>query len=417
MKRKKVKCESCGFEISVNCIKNHKDTKTCIANQNGRTIKPSIIVTDDFKCIFCDRESTSKGSFVQHHIRCKLNPEMIVKPLRTEKWYEAMRRGKENGTATNQYLKARRLGLPDPTVSEEVRKKISDASKKREWTEESKKKLSESMLRAVEKNPESYTKNNVCGRVKKIDYNGISLKGSWELKTAQWLDSLNLKWTHEEGPFTYFWEGKNKSYFPDFFLEEHNVYLEVKGYKTERDEAKWCQFPHKLIIVDKDVIHSLESISLNDLIERKEFLKDVVKQYSDEEIIEAIKNSMNAYQVIQQLDLRYSHIQVITDIMEKYNIGFWIESPKEKKIKKVVEKQPKQIKIKLPKVITANSHSEETKSKISESAKGKHEGEKNSQFGKMWIHNLDEKISKSIKVDEFSQFEAEGWLKGRKMKF
>ena len=68
---------------------------------------------------------------------------------------------------------------------------------------------------------------------------------------------------------------------------------------------------------------------------------------------------------------------------------------------------------------TGKSHTSETKSKMQETHKlNKHQqGEKNSQFGTMWIHNLDEKISKRIKIDEFSQFEAEGWLKGRKMKF
>jgi len=62
-------------------------------------------------------------------------------------------------------------------------------------------------------------------------------------------------------------------------------------------------------------------------------------------------------------------------------------------------------------------HSEETKKKMSESAKGKHEGEKNSQFGTMWIYNIELKENKKIKKEEFSEYEIKGWLKGRKMKF
>lgn len=62
-------------------------------------------------------------------------------------------------------------------------------------------------------------------------------------------------------------------------------------------------------------------------------------------------------------------------------------------------------------------HSEETKKKIGE-ANSKHQsGEGNSQFGTMWIHSLTEKVSKKIKKDEFSDWEAKGWLKGRKMSF
>ena len=63
------------------------------------------------------------------------------------------------------------------------------------------------------------------------------------------------------------------------------------------------------------------------------------------------------------------------------------------------------------------THSEETKKQMSESHKGKHEGSKNSQFGTMWIHNLEEKLSKKIKKDELPEYENLGWLKGRKMNF
>jgi hypothetical protein len=58
-------------------------------------------------------------------------------------------------------------------------------------------------------------------------------------------------------------------------------------------------------------------------------------------------------------------------------------------------------------------HTDETKAKMSESHKGKHTGYKNSQFGTMWIHNLDLKESKKIKKDEFPEYESLGWLIGR----
>ena len=62
-------------------------------------------------------------------------------------------------------------------------------------------------------------------------------------------------------------------------------------------------------------------------------------------------------------------------------------------------------------------HSETSKKKIGE-ANSKHQsGEGNSQFGTMWIHSLTEKVSKKISKDEFSEWEAKGWLKGRKIKF
>jgi len=63
------------------------------------------------------------------------------------------------------------------------------------------------------------------------------------------------------------------------------------------------------------------------------------------------------------------------------------------------------------------THTDETKKKIGEANSKYQKGEGNSQFGTMWIHNLEEKLSKKIKKDEFSDWEAKGWLKGRKMKF
>lgn len=56
-------------------------------------------------------------------------------------------------------------------------------------------------------------------------------------------------------------------------------------------------------------------------------------------------------------------------------------------------------------------HSLETRNKISASSKGKQEGNKNSQFGTIWITNYLE--NKKIKKDAIIP---EGWIKGRKAK-
>jgi len=35
------------------------------------------------------------------------------------------------------------------------------------------------------------------------------------------------------------------------------IYIEVKGYQTPKDDAKWKQFPKKLLIVKKKEIENL----------------------------------------------------------------------------------------------------------------------------------------------------------------
>ncbi len=56
-------------------------------------------------------------------------------------------------------------------------------------------------------------------------------------------------------------------------------------------------------------------------------------------------------------------------------------------------------------------HSEETKEKMKLSQNGKQKGIKNSQFGTIWIHNLETNQSKKIKNNEVIP---KNWLKGRK---
>ena len=56
-------------------------------------------------------------------------------------------------------------------------------------------------------------------------------------------------------------------------------------------------------------------------------------------------------------------------------------------------------------------HSEETKISISLKQKENQKGEKNSQFGSIWIYK--EGTEKKIKNIQFPEFESNGWNKGR----
>lgn len=187
----------------------------------------------NLKCKFCERETNSSSSNKNHERRCRSNPNRIIEQLTAD--------GK---------------------------KRKSEAARKQnaaQWTTEFRKKHSKAMKKAVEKNPDSYSKNNVSGRVKIVEYKGHKLKGSWEVKTAKWLDSQSIKWKNEVNPQPYFWNNSWHLYFPDFWLEELDIYIEVKGYKTERDNAKWSQFKGTLLIVDSQIIDNLDDLTINDL--------------------------------------------------------------------------------------------------------------------------------------------------------
>ena len=66
------------------------------------------------------------------------------------------------------------------------------------------------------------------------------------------------------------------------------------------------------------------------------------------------------------------------------------------------------------KTFTGKKHSEESKQKMRKSAKGKHNGNKNSQYGMMWIYNSTLKENKKIPKDSPIP---KDWIKGRKIKF
>lgn len=86
------------------------------------------------------------------------------------------------------------------------------------------------------------------------------LQGSWEKRVAEHLDLKQYTWCKPRTSFTYTWNNNLHEYFPDFYIEELDAYIEVKGYKQDRDVAKWSQFPHKLIIIDKTNLNNLDQV-------------------------------------------------------------------------------------------------------------------------------------------------------------
>lgn len=109
------------------------------------------------------------------------------------------------------------------------------------------------MKDAVLRNIDSYTKKNVVGRVKNIDYNGTTLKGSWELVVAETLDHLHLTWTQPTTGIEYSYEDRTHLYFPDFYVPSLNVFIEVKGYERARDLAKWKAVPNLVVLKESAI--------------------------------------------------------------------------------------------------------------------------------------------------------------------
>jgi hypothetical protein len=99
---------------------------------------------------------------------------------------------------------------------------------------------------------------------KTVTYNGVKLSSRFEMIVAISLDENNIKWTRPS-PLKYIDPtGKQRNYFPDFYLPEYNVYLDPKndflinhvnpstGFK-DTDKISWADTYNKTrtIILDK----------------------------------------------------------------------------------------------------------------------------------------------------------------------
>ena len=185
-------------------------------------------------CKFCSKECHNQNSLKNHERLCKNNPERTVKE-KTDKWYEAMH--KRKGCGTNQYIKAKKLGLPNPIVSEETRKKLSLTNKGKKHSKESREHLSEVQSKLLEEKGNGGFLDVKYYDLKNINNEDFKVRGTWELKYGIYLNNKNILWKRKVY-LKYENEGILKTYSPDFYLPETNEYIEIKGFFSDYDKEK-----------------------------------------------------------------------------------------------------------------------------------------------------------------------------------
>lgn len=199
-------------------------------------------------CKFCGKECKNSNSLRNHERLCKENPHRQQSPFEKKEI-------QDNRNKSNQFIKAKSLGV-DYEISDETRNKFKELAN-RVWTVEKRKEQSDWMKIQAQRNldnyPDSYLHKNIFGRSKKTLYKNEWMHSSWELEFAMWLDSIQVEWTKKVPYFTYDWDGSVRRYFPDFYLKEFDLYVEVKGYQTERDIAKWKCIPNLAIVKEKEI--------------------------------------------------------------------------------------------------------------------------------------------------------------------
>lgn len=163
-------------------------------------------------CRYCQKECKNKNSFAQHERSC---------PNNLNRNYKNGMLGKKG---SNQFLKAKRLGLPLPEVSILTKEKLSRAAKvssKIYWANPENR----------QRQSEQAKKNGLGGvrQSKWIRYNGRTLGSSYELIVAKSLDENSIRWENRH-KFSYIDPlGKKRTYTPDFYLIDYQIYLDPKN--------------------------------------------------------------------------------------------------------------------------------------------------------------------------------------------
>ena len=171
------------------------------------------------KCKHCKTEfdisDKPKGWLANHSRWCDENPKRKEYSNSMEK----ARAAKKN--FNNQYSYG-------AVCSDETRQKLRESSTGRTHSDETKQLLREKALASPHR------------RLKKgtIEYKGILLDSSWELELAKRLDELEIKWVRPDPIPWVDDEGVTHNYFPDFYLEDYDLFLDPKNPQAVKVQKK-----------------------------------------------------------------------------------------------------------------------------------------------------------------------------------
>ena len=239
---KKVICELCGQEVSKSNYSKH--IRRHENNPDSFKEPQYALDHDGLVCKFCGKVCKNRNSLCNHERLCRANPNKQIID-HTAAYI--------NRTAWNKGLTA--------DTDERVRKNRDGVRKyhlenpnqtRSPLSEEHKAKIAASVNDKVKHG----TWHTSLARNMHYCYKGIDLHGTWEVSYAEWLDSNCIKWERPSNYFLYTFDGAEHRYTPDFYLVDTDQYVEIKGYRTAKDKAKWEQFPKDkslIVLMKKDL--------------------------------------------------------------------------------------------------------------------------------------------------------------------
>lgn len=193
---KKTLCDNCNKEINNNNFKKHHNA--CIRNA---LFKEAYLARQyeqlKFKCHYCEKIFSTKQGQVGHISRSHTN--------------------KDKQSACGKMGPPKRVLLGHTFITRH--------------TIETKQRLSILACSRLAKHSK-YSKN--------VEYKpGIILESSYEVRTAQILDSLDVEWEKVRRGYVWDDHGTIRRYIPDFYLPKYNIFLDPKNdYLIKKDQFK-----------------------------------------------------------------------------------------------------------------------------------------------------------------------------------
>jgi hypothetical protein len=205
------------------------------------------------KCKHCGAEFDvsvkPKGWMANHSRWCDANPKLAeYKLIGSLNAVAAMNQSRKHSGFTNQFTKAKLEGREVP--------ESPSKGKVGYWAGKS---HSAETKELISKKARASTHRRL--RRGMVQYKGVWMDSSWEVRLAKRLDDMMVEWTRPD-PIPYIdAEGKQRNYFPDFYLPAYDVYLDPKNpaaYENQKEKIKRLNEQYDNIII----LTSVEAIDL-----------------------------------------------------------------------------------------------------------------------------------------------------------
>jgi hypothetical protein len=185
---------------------------------------------------FFDTADKPNGFMANHTRWCDKNPkkQKYLDDLKKRDTVKLMAEARKKSGVTNQFSKAKLEGK----VVEHSLKGKKHPNPFKSHTPET---IEVIRQKALESNHRRLRKGMV-------EYKGVMLDSSWELALAMRLDELQIKWERPEPLKWVDKDGNEHNYFPDFYLEEYDLYLDPKNpaaYQNQKEKVEVLKDTYK----------------------------------------------------------------------------------------------------------------------------------------------------------------------------